>query len=115
MNKLVEKIENEQLRKIQIPELEIGSTIKIAVKFEEEGKERSQAFTGTLIAKKGSGIRKTITLRRVTGNYEIERHFFLNSPLIAKIEVIKKNKVRKAKLYYLRDKVGKAAKLTEKD
>jgi large subunit ribosomal protein L19 len=113
MNAIIEKIEKSQM-KDSLPELEIGSTLKLSIKIEEEGKERVQVFTGLLIAKKGSGLRETITLRRATGGYPVERIFFLHSPMITSIELIRRGKVRRAKLYYLRDKVGKAAKIVEK-
>jgi len=113
MNPIIEKLDKEQL-KDSLPELEIGSTLKVTIKIEEEGKERLQAFTGVLIARKGGGLRETITLRRTTGNYSVERIFFVHSPLLTSIQVLRRGKVRRAKLYYLRDKIGKAAKIVEK-
>ena len=91
----------------------IGDTIKIAVKIVEGDTERIQYFQGTVIARRGSGIEETFTVRRVTAGQGVERVFPLNSPRIAKIEVTRRGRVRRAKLYYLRSKVGKAAKVKE--
>ena len=113
MNKIIDKLEKEQM-KDSIPELKIGSTIKVSYRIEEEGKERLQNFSGVLIAKKRNGSRKTITLRRLSGTINIERIFAVHSPLINSIEIIRQGKVRRAKLYYLRDKIGKEAKIQEK-
>ena len=113
MNPIIDKLEKEQMKK-NLPNLEIGSTLKITFKIEEENKERLQSFTGVLIAKKGSNSRQTVIIRKVTGNFSVEKNFFVHSPLVTKIEVIKRGKVRQAKLYYLRDKIGKAAKIKEK-
>ena len=114
MNKIIEKLEKEQM-KTSIPELRIGSTLKVTFKIEEEGKERLQNFTGILIAVKRSGVRKTITLRRLSGNINIERIFMIHSPLISSIENIRSGKVRKAKLYYLREKMVKDSRIQEKN
>ena len=114
MNKIIEKLEKEQM-KTSVPELRIGSTMKVTFKIEEEGKERLQIFTGILIAVKRSGLRKTITLRRLSGSINIERVFLIHSPLISSVELIRSGKVRKAKLYYLRDKMGKEARIQEKN
>lgn len=113
MNKIIEKLEKEQM-KDKIPELRIGSTMKVSYRIEEEGKERLQHFSGVLIAVKRSNSRKAITLRRLSGSINIERVFAIHSPMITAIEVIRQGKVRRAKLYYLRDKVGKEAKIQEK-
>ncbi len=112
MNKIIEKLEKEQM-KTSVPELRIGSTMKVTFKIEEEGKERLQIFSGVLIAVKRSGLRKTITLRRLSGSINIERVFLIHSPLISSIELVRSGKVRKAKLYYLRDKMGKEARIRE--
>ena len=114
MNKIIEKLEKEQM-KTSVPELRIGSTMKVTFKIEEEGKERLQIFTGILIAVKRSGLRKTITLRRLSGSINIERVFLIHSPLISSVELIRSGKVRKAKLYYLRDKMGKEARIQERN
>ena len=92
---------------------EIGSTVKVHVKFKEGNRERIQVFEGTVIAKKHGGVSETVTVRRVSYGVGVERTFPVNSPIIDKVEVVRKGKVRRAKLYYLRDRVGKAAKVKE--
>ena len=92
---------------------EIGSTVKVHVKIKEGNRERIQVFEGTVIAKKHGGVSETVTVRRVSYGVGVERTFPVNSPVIDKVEVVRKGKVRRAKLYYLRDRVGKAAKVKE--
>ena len=94
-------------------EFNIGDTIRISVKIVEGDTERIQQFQGTVIARRGSGIEETFTVRRVQGGQGVERVFPINSPRIAGIEVIRRGMTRRAKLYYLRDKVGKAARVKE--
>ena len=91
----------------------IGSTVKVHVKIKEGNRERIQVFEGTVIAKKHGGVSETVTVRRVSYGVGVERTFPVNSPIIDKVEVVRKGKVRRAKLYYLRDRVGKAAKVKE--
>lgn len=95
------------------PEFEIGDTIRVDVKIREGERERIQAFEGTVIAKKGSGVAKTFTVRRVSYGVGVERVFPLHSPNVAAVKVIRSGKVRRSKLYYLRDRFGKAAKVKE--
>lgn len=97
----------------EIPEIGIGDTIRIHNKIKEGNRERIQLFEGTLIARKHGGISETITVRRISYGIGVEKMFPLHSPNIAKIEVIRRAKVRRAKLYYLRGKVGKAAKVKQ--
>ena len=92
---------------------EIGSTVKVHVMIKEVNRERIQVFEGTVIAKKHGGVSETVTVRRVSYGVGVERTFPVNSPVIDKVEVVRKGKVRRAKLYYLRDRVGKAAKVKE--
>ena len=92
---------------------EIGSNVKVHVKIKEGNRERIQVFEGTVIAKKHGGVSETVTVRRVSYGVGVERTFPVNSPVIDKVEVVRKGKVRRAKLYYLRDRVGKAAKVKE--
>ena len=99
--------------KSEVPAIEIGDTIKVHVKIREGDKERIQLFEGTVIARKGSGVSETFTVRRVSYGVGVERVFPLHSPNVAKVELVRKGKVRRAKLYYLRDRVGKAAKVKE--
>lgn len=91
----------------------IGDTVKVHVKIKEGNRERIQVFEGTVIAKRGGGVSETFTVRRVSYGVGVEKVFPLNSPNVEKIEVIRKGKVRRSKLYYLRDRVGKAAKVKE--
>ncbi len=95
------------------PKIEIGSTVKVHVRIKEGEKERIQVFEGTVIARNNTGIAETFTVRRVSYGVGVERVFPLHSPIVAKVELVRKGKVRRAKLYYLRDRVGKAAKVKE--
>ena len=110
---LIDLIEKENL-KPELPEFAVGDTVKVFIKIVEGGKERIQAFEGVVIAKKHSSVRETFTVRRVSFGVGVEKTFPLHSPRIDHIEVLKKGKVRRAKLYYLRDLSGKAAKIKEK-
>ena len=96
------------------PKVEIGQTVKVHVKIREGERERIQVFEGTVIARNNSGIAETFTVRRVSYGVGVERVFPVHSPNVAKVELVRSGKARRAKLYYLRDKVGKAAKLKEK-
>jgi large subunit ribosomal protein L19 len=110
---IIRAIEQEQLR-TDIPEVEIGDTVKVFVKVVEGTRERLQAFEGTVISKKHGSSRETFTVRRVSYGVGVERTFPLHSPKIARIEIVRHGRVRRSKLYYLRDRVGKAAKIREK-
>ena len=96
------------------PVVKIGSTVRVHVKIREGERERIQAFEGTVIAKHGSGISETFTVRRVSYGVGVERVFPVHSPNVADIKIVRRGKVRRAKLYYLRDRVGKASKVKEK-
>ncbi len=98
----------------QMPELNIGDTVKVHCKIKEGDKERIQIFEGTIIAKRHGGINETFTVRRVAYGCGIERVFPVHSPNVAKVEVVRYGKVRRSKIYYLRDRVGKAAKVKQK-
>lgn len=110
---LIKAIEQEQIRS-DLPKLEIGDYVKVYLKVKEGNRERLQLFEGTVISKKGRGIKETFTVRRISYGVGVERILPVNSPKIDSIEVVRKGKVRRAKLYYLRDRVGKAAKVKEK-
>ena len=110
---ILDKIGQEQC-KSEVTEFGIGDTVKVHVKIVEGTTERVQIFSGTVIARKGTGIQETFTVRRVSYGQGVERIFPLNSPRIENIEVIRRGKVRRSKLYYLRDKIGKAAKVKER-
>ena len=109
---IVDKIRMEQV-KPEVVDFAVGDTVKVYVKIIEGDTERQQVFAGVVIARRGSGIEETFTVRRVTAGQGVERVFPLNSPRIGKIEVTRRGRVRRAKLYYLRSKVGKAAKVKE--
>lgn len=100
--------------KAEKPSFEIGDTVKVDVKIREGERERIQVFEGTVIAKRGSGVSETFTVRRVSYGVGVERVFPVNSPNVAAVKVIRRGKVRRAKLYYLRDRVGKASKVKER-
>jgi len=112
MNQLIESIEAGQL-KTDIPEFKVGDTISIHYRIIEGEKERIQVFTGTVIARKGKGISETVSIYRVAYGSAMERVLLIHSPRVAKIEVVKRGKVRKSKLYYLRGIFGKKAKVKE--
>lgn len=99
--------------KKEVPELNIGDVVKVHVRIKEGDKSRIQIFEGTIIAKKHGGISETFTVRRVAHGCGIERVFPVHSPAVEKVEIVRYGKVRRAKLYYLRDRVGKAAKVKE--
>ena len=99
--------------KSEIPEFSIGDTVKISVNIREGERERIQMFEGTVIARKGSGVAETFTVRRVSYGVGVERVFPVHSPNVKDIQVVRHGKVRRSKLYYLRDRVGKAAKVKE--
>lgn len=105
-------ISNASLKQ-EVPAFSVGDTVKVHVRIKEGDKSRIQVFEGTVIAKKHGGIRETFTVRRVAYGCGMERVFPLHSPVVDKVEVIRRGKVRRAKLYYLRDRVGKAAKVKE--
>ena len=109
---ILSAVTKDQLRN-DLPELRIGDTLKVYLKVKEGNRERTQLFEGTLIAKKHGGISETITVRRIASGVGVEKVFPVNSPNIEKIEVTRHGKVRRAKLYYLRNRVGKAAKVKE--
>ena len=109
---IIDQIEKEQLRS-DLASFNIGDTVRVMVKVKEGEKERIQAYEGVVIAKKGSSIRETFTVRRVSFGIGVERTFPLHSPRIDKIIVVRKGKVRRAKIFYIRDLSGKAAKVKE--
>ena len=110
--KLLELVEKDQIRE-HLPQLREGYNVRVHVRIKEGDKERIQVFEGLIIAEYGTGINKSITVRKESYGVGVERIFKINSPLIAQIEVIRRNKVRRAKLYYMRDLKGKSARLKE--
>ena len=103
----------ESSMKAEVPDFQIGDTVNVSVRIVEGEKERVQVFTGAVIARRGAGISETFTVRRIANNQGVERIFPIHSPKVAGIEVVRGGKVRRAKLYYLRDRVGKATRLKE--
>ena len=110
---ILKSIEHEQLKN-KIPELKIGDTVRVYVRIKEGNKERIQVFEGIIIKKQGGGVNATFTVRRISYGVGVEKTFLVHSPMIEKVEVVRVGKARRAKLYYLRDRVGKAAKTKEK-
>ena len=113
MSNIISELEKEQLR-TDLPVLEVGDTVRVFVKVIEGNRERLQNFEGVVIKMQGGAVRKSFTVRRVSYGVGVERTFPYNSPRIGRIEVVRHGKVRRAKLYYLRDRVGKAAKVVER-
>ena len=113
MNEIIRSIEAQQLR-TDIPEFHVGDTVRVQVKVVEGSRERLQAFEGTVIARRNGSIRETFTVRRTSYGVGVERTFPLHSPRVESISVVRKGKVRRAKLYYLRNRSGKSAKVKEK-
>ena len=110
---LVDKVNKKHVNP-NIPEFRVGDTVRVDVKIIEGKRERIQAFEGIVMARKGSGVSETFTVRKVSYGVGVERVFPVNSPKIDKIEVVRQGKVRRAKLYFLKDRVGKATKVKEK-
>ena len=108
------KVLSEQQLKSDLPALKIGDTVKGHAKIKEGNRERIQVFEGIIIAKKHAGVNQTVTVRRISYGVGVEKTFPVHSPNVAKFEVVRNGKVRRAKLYYLRGRVGKAAKIAEK-
>ncbi len=113
MNNIISILEKEQMR-TDLPQFNIGDFVKVNVKVREGTRERLQAFEGTVIGKRGEGLKETFTVRRISYGIGVERIFPMHSPNLGSITIVRKGKVRRAKLYFLRDKVGKAAKIKEK-
>lgn len=113
MNQIIREIE-QPLIKTSLPELNVGDTVKVFVKIREGGKERTQGYEGVIIKRRGEGVGKTITVRRVFQGIGIERVFLIHSPRVEKITVQRRGHVRRSKLYYLRQRTGKATRIKEK-
>ena len=110
---IIKSIEHEQLKN-KIPELKVGNTVKVHVRIKEGNKERIQVFEGIIIKIQGGGLNQTFTVRKNSYGVGVEKTFLIHSPLVEKVELVRVGKARRAKLYYLRDRVGKAAKTKEK-
>ena len=110
---LIKEFESEQLKK-ELPEIYVGDTVKVGVKITEGNKERVQPYEGVVIAKRHGGINQTITVRRIFQGIGVERVFMLHSPQVASLKVERRGKVRRAKLFYLRDRIGKATRVKQR-
>ena len=109
---IVKSIEHEQLKNA-IPDIKVGNTVRVHVKIKEGNKERIQVFEGIVIKKQGGGLNETFTVRKISYGVGVEKTFLINSPLVEKVEVVRVGKARRAKLYYLRERTGKASKTKE--
>ncbi|MDR1700933.1 MAG: 50S ribosomal protein L19 [Lachnoclostridium sp.] len=112
MNEIIRKIEEEQC-KTDITDFRVGDTVKVYAKIKEGARERTQVFEGIVLKRQGGGNRETFTIRKKSNGVGVEKTWPLHSPIVEKIEVIRRGKVRRAKLFYLRDRIGKAAKVKE--
>ena len=110
---IIKSIEHEQLKN-KVPVLTVGNTVKVHVKVKEGNRERIQVFEGIIIKKQGGGSNETFTVRKISYGVGVEKTFLVHSPMVEKVEVVRVGKARRAKLYYLRDRVGKASKTKEK-
>ena len=109
---IIKSIEHEQLKNT-IPDLKVGNTVRVHVKIKEGNKERIQVFEGIVIKKQGGGVNETFTVRKISYGVGVEKTFLIHSPLVEKVEVVRVGKARRAKLYYLRERTGKASKTKE--
>ena len=114
MSNIIDQIEKENMKET-LPEFNIGDTVKVGVQIKEGDKSRIQNFEGVVIARKNGGVRETFTVRKISNGVGVERTFPLHSPLVTSVEVVRKGKPRRAKLYYVRDLTGKAAKIKSAD
>ena len=112
MNDIIKSIEDAQL-KAEVTPFAVGDTVRVSAKVKEGNRERTQVFEGTVIKRQNGGIRETFTVRKTSGGIGVEKTWPVHSPIVEKIEVIRRGKVRRAKLFYLRDRVGKRAKVKE--
>ena len=112
-SKIMEKVEQAYLKKDRL-EFSVGDTVDVSVRIIEGEKERTQVFTGTVISRKGKGLNEMFTVRRIVNNAGVERIFPVNSPQVLSVKVIRSGHVRRAKLYYLRDRIGKSVRLRDK-
>ncbi len=110
---IIKSIEHEQLKE-KVPVLDVGNTVRVHAKIKEGNRERIQVFEGIIIKKQGGGVNETFTVRKISYGVGVEKTFLLHSPMVEKVEVVRVGKARRAKLYYLRDRIGKAARTKEK-
>ena len=112
MNDIIKNIENAQM-KAEVPQFNVGDTVRVSAKIKEGNRERTQVFEGTVLKKQGTGVRATFTVRKISNGVGVEKTWPLHSPIVEKVDVVRRGKVRRAKLNYLRTRVSKAAKVKE--
>jgi large subunit ribosomal protein L19 len=112
MNDIIKNIEEAQM-KAEVPQFNVGDTVRVSAKIKEGNRERTQVFEGTVLKKQGTGVRATFTVRKISNGVGVEKTWPLHSPIVEKVDVVRRGKVRRAKLNYLRTRVGKAAKVKE--
>ena len=112
MNDIIKNIEEAQM-KAEAPQFNVGDTVRVSAKIKEGNRERTQVFEGTVLKKQGTGVRATFTVRKISNGVGVEKTWPLHSPIVEKVDVVRRGKVRRAKLNYLRTRVGKAAKVKE--
>ena len=112
MNDIIKNIEETQM-KAEVPQFNVGDTVRVSAKIKEGNRERTQVFEGTVLKKQGTGVRATFTVRKISNGVGVEKTWPLHSPIVEKVDVVRRGKVRRAKLNYLRTRVGKAAKVKE--
>jgi len=110
---LIDELDKDSL-KSTVPDFRVGDTVRVHVKVREGERERLQVFEGTVIRRRGGGVNENFTVRRVTGDFGVERTFLVHSPIVSDIDLMRKGRVRRSKLYYLRDRVGRAARVKER-
>ena len=112
MNNIIKNIEDAQM-KAEVPQFNVGDTVRVSAKIKEGNRERTQVFEGTVLKKQGTGVRATFTVRKISNGVGVEKTWPLHSPIVEKVDVVRRGKVRRAKLNYLRGRVGKRAKVKE--
>jgi large subunit ribosomal protein L19 len=113
MSRLIEELEQDYL-KSDVPEFRVGDTVRVHARVREGTRDRVQVFEGTVIRRRGGGVNENFTVRRLSGNIGVERTFLVHSPIVTEVEIIRRGRVRRAKLYYLRDRIGRAARVLER-
>ena len=113
MSRLIEELEQDYL-KSNVPEFRVGDTVRVHARVREGTRDRVQVFEGTVIRRRGGGVNENFTVRRLSGDIGVERTFLVHSPIVTEVEIVRHGRVRRAKLYYLRDRIGRAARVLER-
>ena len=113
MSRLIEELEQDYL-KSDVPEFRVGDTVRVHARVREGTRDRVQVFEGTVIRRRGGGVNENFTVRRLSGDIGVERTFLIHSPIVTEVEAVRHGRVRRAKLYYLRDRIGRAARVLER-